>query len=280
MKRLHFVLAALLVLPVFFSCDEKPEPDPIPTPPPTPVDPVTPPEPEPVPIEFRRTIRFDNNIVSANSSNDYVAIYKKELAQTKSGDPRAISTGSYTFDQKTRTYDLKGFGKLEILSDTKIAFTPDGGSRKEYSAKMTEIASDEKSDAYIVNRSWTIKETILRMDSRGVNYTYPGDLDLNKVEKDARDLGIEFKYHMDDGMVVNKVIITDALLAASFKNGQSYAAEHTFKVSGGKFNLSEYTNGLEGTATLQFIEDMCVITIDTNLDESEAKIILTLVEAK
>ena len=77
-----------------------------------------------------------------------------------------------------------------------------------------------------------------------------------------------------------QVIITDALLAASFKNGQSYAAEHTFKVSGGKFNLSEYTNGLEGTATLQFIEDMCVITIDTNLDESEAKIILTLVEAK
>ena len=182
---------------------------------------------------------FGAGVLLERMANDYVAIYKKELVLTKSGDPREISTGSYTFDQKTKTYDLKGFGKLEILSDTKIAFTPDGGSRKEYSAKMTEIASDEKSDAYIVNRSWTIKETILRMDSRGVNYTYPGDLDLNKVEKDARDLGIEFKYHMDDGMVVNKVIITDALLAASFKNGQSYAAEHTFKVSGGKFNLSE-----------------------------------------
>ncbi len=279
MKRLHFVLAALLVLPVFFSCDEKPEPDPIPTPPPTPVDPVTPPEPEPVPIEFRRTIRFDNNIVSANSSNDYVAVYKQELVLTKSGDPRQISTGSYTFDQKTKAYDLKDFGKLEILSDTKVAFTPVGGSRKEYSAKMTEIVSDEKSDANIINRSWTIKETILRMDSRGVNYTYEG-LDLNKVEKDARDLGIEFKYHMDDGMVVSKVIITDALLAASFKNGQAYAAEHTLGASGGKFNLSEYTNGLEGTATVQFIDEMCVITIDTSLDESEAKIILTLVEAK
>ena len=94
MKRLHFVLAALLVLPVFFSCGEKPEPDPTPTPTPTPPPTPTPdPEPEPVPIEFRRTIRFDNNIVSANSSNDYVAIYKKVLVLTKSGDPREISTG-------------------------------------------------------------------------------------------------------------------------------------------------------------------------------------------
>lgn len=279
MKRLQFVLAALLVLPVFFSCGKDPEPTPIPTPPPTPVDPVTPPEPEPVPIEFRRTIRFDNNIVSTNSSNDYVAVYKKELVLTKSGDPREISTGSYSFDQKTKTYDLKGFGKLEILSDTKIAFTPDGGSRKEYSAKMTEIVSNENSDANHINRSWTIKETILLMESRGVNKSYEG-LDLNKVEKDARDLGIDFKYHMDDGMVVSKVIITDALLAASFKNGQSYAAEHTLGASGGKFSLSEYTNGLDGTATVQFKEELCIITIDTNLDESEAKIILTLVEAK
>ena len=279
MKRLQFVLAALLVLPVFLSCGKDPEPTPIPTPPPTPVDPVTPPEPEPVPIEFRRTIRFDNNIVSTNSSNDYVAVYKKELVLTKSGDPREISTGSYSFDQKTKTYDLKGFGKLEILSDTKIAFTPDGGSRKEYSAKMTEIVSNENSDANHINRSWTIKETILLMESRGVNKSYEG-LDLNKVEKDARDLGIDFKYHMDDGMVVSKVIITDALLAASFKNGQSYAAEHTLGASGGKFSLSEYTNGLDGTATVQFKEELCIITIDTNLDESEAKIILTLVEAK
>lgn len=279
MKRLQFVLAALLVLPIFFSCGKDPEPTP--TPPPTPVtpDPPTPPEPEPVPIEFRRTIRFDNNIVSTNSSNDYVAVYKKELVLTKSEDPREITTGSYTFDQKTKAYDLKDFGKLEILSDTQIAFTPVGGSRKEYSAKMTEIVSNENSDANHINRSWTIKETILLMESRGVNYTYEG-LDLNKVEKDARDLGIDFKYHMDDGMVVTKVVITDALLAASFKNGQSYAAEHTLGAAGGKFSLSEYTNGLDGTATVQFKEELCIITIDTNLDESAAKIILTLVEAK
>ena len=274
MKSYHYLIAALLVLPVFFSCGGKtPHTPDNPTPTPTPT-----PDPEPVPIEFRRTIRFDNNIVSTNTSNDFVAVYKKELL-TKSGDPREITTNTYSFDQKTRAYDLKGFGKLEILGDTKVAFTPVSGSRKEYDAKMTEIVSDEKSDANHINRSWTIKETILRMDSRGVNYTYQG-LDLNKVESDAKETGIEFKFHMEDNMVVTKVIITDAILGASFKNGKSYAAEHTLGASGGKFNLSEFTNGLEGTATVQFIDELCVISIDTKLDESPAKIILTMEESK
>ncbi len=283
MRRLHLVLAALLVIPVFFSCN-KPEPEPTPvnptptpTPTPGPVDPTPTPQPEPQ-IEFRRTIRFDNNIISTNGSNDFVAVFNSALV-TKAGDPREIKTGTYTFDNSAKTFTYNGFGKLEIISDTQIAFTPDGGSRKVYDATMTEIVKDESSVANRVNRSWIIKESILRMDSRGVYKDYSG-LDLNKVESDARDLGVDFKFHMEPDMVVTKVIITDSILGASFKNGKSYAAEHNLGASGGKFNLSEFTNGLTGTATVQFIDELCTISIDTNLDDSPSKIILTLAENK
>jgi hypothetical protein len=123
-----------------------------------------------------------------------------------------------------------------------------------------------------MNGSWTLKETILEF--RGLNYSFNG-LDLNEVERLAREQQIEFKYHMDDNMVVSKIIITDSMLAASFKNGKSYAAEHNLR-TGSNFSLSEFTNGLEGTATVQFVDDLCVISIDTKLDESPAKIRLTL----
>lgn len=272
MNRFNLLIAALL-LPIFFACTEKPEPDPTPTP--NPPSPIIPPEPEPIPIEFRRTITFDNNIVSTNSSNDYVAIYEKELMQTKSGDTREISTGSYTFDQKTKTFDLKGFGNLEVISDEEISFTPaTGGSAKTYKAKTTLIESDESSNASLINRSWAITKTILKF--RGVNYTFDG-LDLNEVEKIAREQGIEFKYRLDDGMVVDKIIMTDSIIGAYFKNKQSYAATHTLR-KGSEFNLSEFTYGLDGTATVQFVDELCVVTIKTTLDESPAEIVLTLKE--
>ena len=133
-----------------------------------------------------------------------------------------------------------------------------------------------------MNGSWTIKETILEF--RGVNYTMNG-LDLNEVEKFAKDQGYEFKTHMDPDMVITKVIITDALVGAQFKNGQSYAAEHNLRL-GSDFNLSEFSNGLEGTAKVQFVDDLCVLTIDTNINPSDkenpsnAKLRITLQKAK
>ena len=273
MKASHIFAVALIALPLFCSCGGD-EPDtPTPPTPPTPVDPPTPPEPEK--IEFRRTFRFDDNIISMNGSNDYVAVYDKEK-MTKSGDSREIDTGTFTFDNASKTYTLNGLGKLEIVSDSKIAFTPTGGSKKEYDAKVSLIVSDESSNASLMNRTWVINETILTF--RGVNYTFKG-LDLNEVEKKARDEGVEFKFHLDDGMVVTKVIITDSLIAAEFKNGQSYAAEHTLR-SGNSFSLSEFTNGLEGTAKVQFVDELCTITINTTLDESPASIILTMQEKK
>lgn len=293
MKSYKILIAALLVLPVFFSCGGKnnhtpdnpntpstpstPSTPTTPTNPDNPPTPPTPPEPEPEPpIEFRRTVRFGQVILSFNSSNDFVAIYPESI-MTKSGDSRKISTGTYTFSQEDKAYTLKDFGKLEVLKDDKVAFTPKDGERKEYKAETTLITENEVS---LYNRSWTIKETILRIDERSVNYSESG-LNLNKVEQLAREQGFEFKFHLEDNMICTKVIMTDALLAAEFKNGKSYAAEHTLR-SGTEFKLSEFTNGLKGTAKAQFIKgsegqkDMCGITIDTTLDGSPAKIILTM----
>ena len=283
MKRLIYIVAAILVLPVFFSCGgnakpEKPNTPSTPSTPSTPTTPTTPttpenpPTPPPVPqIEFRRTVRFDKNIISANGSKDFVAVFDKMLL-TKAGDSREIRTGSFSFDNASKTYTLSGFGKLELLDDKKVAFTPQGGSRTVYDVEESEIVSDENSNANKMNGSWTLKETILEF--RGLNYSFDG-LDLNKVEQLAREQQIEFKYHMDDNMVVSKIIITDSMLAASFKNGQSYAAEHNLR-SGSNFNLSEFTHGLDGTASVQFVDELCVITIETTLDGSPAKIRLTL----
>ena len=294
MKSYKLLIAALLVLPVFFSCGGKnnhtpdnpntPSTPSTPSTPTTPTDPETPPtpptpEPEPEPpLEFRRTIRFSQVILSFNSSNDFIAIYPESI-MTKSGDSRKIFTGTYTFSQDDKAYTLKDFGKLEVLADDKVAFTPKDGTRKEYKAETTLIVDNDKTEAYLVNKSWTINESILKF--RGANYSFDG-LDLNEVEKIARDQGIEFKYHMNDGMVAKKLIVTDALIAAQFKNGESYAAEHTLR-SGTSFDLSEFTNGLKGSATIQFDKEdpeWCYITIKTTLDESPAEVVFTLKEVK
>ena len=294
MKSYKLLIAALLVLPVFFSCGGKnnhtpdnpntPSTPSTPSTPTTPTDPETPPtpptpEPEPEPpLEFRRTIRFSQVILSFNSSNDFIAIYPESI-MTKSGDSRKIFTGTYTFSQDDKAYTLKDFGKLEVLADDKVAFTPKDGTRKEYKAETTLIVDNDKTEAYLVNKSWTINESILKF--RGANYSFDG-LDLNEVEKIARDQGIEFKYHMNDGMVAKKLIVTDALIAAQFKNGESYAAEHTLR-SGTSFDLSEFTNGLKGSATIQFDKEdpaWCYITIKTTLDESPAEVVFTLKEIK
>lgn len=295
MKSYKILIAALLVLPVFFSCGGKnnhtpdnpntpstpstPSSPTTPTNPDNPPTPPTPPEPEPEPpIEFRRTVRFGQVILSFNSSNDFIAIYP-ESVMTKSGDSRKISTGTYTFSQEDKTYTLKDLGKLEVLKDDKVAFTPKDGERKEYTAKTSLIVDNEKTEAYLVNKSWTINESILKF--RGANYSFDG-LDLNEVEKIARDQGIQFKYHMKDGMVAKKLIVTDALVAAEFKNGESYAAEHTLR-SGTSFDLSEFTNALKGSATIQFDKEdpqWCYLTIKTTLDESPAEVVFTLKEIK
>jgi len=280
MKSYHYLIAALLMLPVLFSCGGKNNITPDPTPDPTPVTPVTPVTPDPVDpdpvtpapkIEFRKTFRFDNNIISADGDGDYVAVYNKDLV-TKAGDSREILVGTYTFENDIKTWTFTGLGKLELLEENQIAFTPENGSRKVYKAEISEIVTDESSNAYLMNGRWSVKETILEF--RGANYSYDG-LDLNKVEKDARDLGVEFKFHMEDNMVVKKVIVTDSMLAAEFNNGKAYAAEHNLR-TGKDFNLNEFTNGLEGTASVQFVDELCVITINTKLDESDAKIRLTL----
>ena len=260
MKSYHYLIAALLVLPVLFSCGGKNNHTPVTPDPPTPVTPVTPdpptpptpptpPEPEP-PIEFRRTIRFDHNIISFNSSKDFVAVYQESLL-TKSGDPRKIVSSSYSYSDDNKTYVLKDFGKLEVVDDKQIAFTPEGGSRKVYDAETTLIVDSETAPAYLVNKSWTLNESILKF--RGVNYSFDG-LDLNEVEKIARDQGIEFKYHMNPNMVAKKLVFTDALVAALFNNGECYAAEHTLR-SGTNFSLDEFTYDLKGTATIQFDPD-------------------------
>ena len=288
MKSYHYLIAALLVLPVLFSCGGKNNHTPVTPDPPTPVTPVTPdpptpptpptpPEPEP-PIEFRRTIRFDHNIISFNSSKDFVAVYQESLLTT-SGDPRKIVSSSYSYSDDNKTYVLKDFGKLEVVDDKQIAFTPEGGSRKVYDAETTLIVDSETAPAYLVNKSWTLNESILKF--RGVNYSFDG-LDLNEVEKIARDQGIEFKYHMNPNMVAKKLVFTDALVAALFNNGECYAAEHTLR-SGTNFSLDEFTYDLKGTATIQFDPDdpeWCYITIKTTLDESPAEVVFTLKEIK
>lgn len=289
MKSYHYLIAAILVLPVLFSCGGKNNhtPDnPTPTPvtpvtpdPPTPPTPPTPPEPEPEPpIEFRRTIRFDHNIISFNSSKDFVAIYEESLL-TKSGDSRKIASSSYTYSDDNKTYVLKDFGKLEVVDDKQIAFTPSGGSRKVYDAQTTLIVDNEASAAYLVNKSWIINESILKF--RGVNYSFDG-LDLNEVERIARDQNIEFKYHMHPDMIAKKLVFTDALVAAQFNNGECYAAEHNLR-SGTSFNLDEFTYDLKGSAVIQFDPDdsqWCYITIKTTLDESPAEVVFTLKEIK
>lgn len=270
----------MLMLPVFFSCEEPLNPDdpnnsetPV-----TPSDPdnppVTPPEPQ---IEFRKTFKFGNSIFSTSADGAFVAVLDK--AFTKSADERKIVTGTYTFDNSSKTWSFSGQGKIELLDDKKIAYTPANGTRTVYdNIEVTEIVSDESSNANKLNGVWTITYTTLDLPERSVNRNYQGSLDLNKVEKDARDLGIEFKYHMDDNMVVDKIIITDSMLAASFKNGQSYAAEHNLRL-GSSFKLHEFTNDLDGTATVQFDEDSCIIEILTKLDQTDAKIRLIIKKA-
>lgn len=273
MKKVHFLLAAMLVLPVFFSCEEIENPD-NPDDPSNPSTPEDPQEPE-LQLEFRRTFRFDGNVVSSNGDGDFVAVLKPSLYVTKSADDHKIVTGRYKFDNNTKTWTYTNVGKLELLDNGKIAFTPSEGESRIFDCETTEIVSDGESNAGKMNGSWKIKETIL--DFRGANYTFDG-LDLNEVEKIARDQGIVFKFHMNDNMVAKKVLITDSLMAADFENGESYAAEHSLRL-GSEFTLSEYTNGLEGTAKVSFVDELCVITIDTKLDESPAKIRLTLQKA-
>ena len=286
MKRYIYIVAAILMLPVFFSCggNAKPEkPDTpstpstptTPTTPTTPDNPPTPPEPQ---IEFRKTFKFGNSIFSFSSDGAFVAILDE--AFTKAGDNRKIVTGTYTFDNSSKTWSFSSLGKIELIEDKKIAFTPSGGARTVYeNVDMTEIVSNEDSEAYKINGTWVITQTILNMPDRNVNNTYTGTLNLNVVEKDARDLGIDFKFHMDENMVVDKIIVTDSMLAASFKNGQAYAAEHNLR-QGNNFKLHEFTNNLDGTANVQFVDDLCVIKISTTLDNSAAEILLTLQASK
>ncbi len=283
MKIAHLLMAALLVLPVFSSCGGKEEPvkpvTPVnpdkPSNPNTPSNPDTPPTPPEPEIETRRTFSFDGNIISTNGSGDFVAVLKKGVVTRANGRPD-IFTGSFSFDKTTKTFSYTKVGKIEMLEDKSIAFTPVGGARTEYSTKETEIVTDENAAANRLNGSWVVEETIL--DYRGANYTFAG-LDLNEVEAKAREAGYEFKTHLDPEMVVTKIIITDSLLGAEFKNGQAYAAEHTLR-QGNEFKFSEFTKDLDGTASVQFVDDKCFITVDTTVDEFPAHLIVRLAPKK
>ena len=282
MKSCHFLIAALLVLPVFFSCGGKDNPEP-PTPatpsnpntpstPSTPTNPDTPPDPPAEPeLETRRTFSFDDCVISTNGSGDFVAVLKKGLV-TRSGGSRDIYTGSFSYDKSTKTFTYANVGKIEVLEDKKIAFTPAGGSRAECDAEVTEIVPDENAAANRLNGSWVVEETIL--DYRGGNYTFTG-LDLNDVEAKAREAGYEFTTHLDPGMEITKIIVTDSLVGAEFKNGQSYAATHSLR-QGTELKFSELTKGLEGSASVQFKDDKCFLTIDTTVDEFPAHLIVRL----
>ena len=94
-----------------------------------------------------------------------------------------------------------------------------------------------------------------------------------------RETGYEFTTHLDPDMIVTKIIVTDALVGVEFKNGQTYAAEHTLR-QGNEFKFSEFTKGLEGTATVQFKDDKCFITADTTVDEFPAHLIIRLAPKK
>jgi hypothetical protein len=280
MKSCHLLIAALLVLPVFFSCGGKDEPEKpspntpsnpsnpnTPSNPDTPSNPSTPTDPPAEPeLEIRRTFRFDNNIISTNGSGDYVAVLGK------AGNGHDIHTGSFYYDKSTKTFTYTNLGKIEVLDGQKVAFTPTGGSRKEYNASVTEIVSDQNAVANRMNGTWIIEETIL--DYRGGNYTFTG-MDLNEVEAKAREAGYEFTAHLDPGMVITKIIVTDSMMGAAFQNGQSYAAEHSLR-QGSEFNFSEFTKDLKGTASIQFKEDKCFITVDTTVDEFAAHLIVRL----
>ena len=122
-------------------------------------------------IEFRRTFRFGNNIISANGSKDFIAVFEDGLI-TKSGDERQILTGKFSFDNSGKAYDFSGFGKLELLEGDKIAFTPSDGIRSVYDAEVSEIVADEGSNANRMNGSWTINEAIVEF--RGVTKTFKG----------------------------------------------------------------------------------------------------------
>ena len=284
MKHLPLVVAVLLVLPVFFSCGGKHDPDnpSTPTTPTTPTDPggtTTPTDPEDPPtppapaIESRNTFRFDKNIVSTTGSGDFVAVFDASLV-TKSGDSgKNVVTGSYSFDNDSKTWTYNGFGKIVLGDDNNITFSTDDGVSKTFVAKVSEISSDEESVAFKLNGSWKTAQTVVEF--RGGTYRYQGDLNLNEVEKQARDLGYEFTTHLDEGMTVSKIIVTDSMMAAEFKNSQSYAAEHNLRI-GSSFDFSEFTKGMTGTGTVEFNDNTCIITVKTVVDESPATLYMTL----
>lgn len=258
MKRRHLLIAVAVAFPVLFSCNGLlgPASDPVET-----------------QTELSRTFRFGDNIISTNSNGDFVAVLASE-SLTKSGDGCKVVTGSYSPSLSGKAWSFDQVGKLELLADNKIAYTSPDGTRKVYDVELTGISAG--SGASRIIGSWTVKETI--GDYRGVNYSMDG-LDLNEAEEMISEQGYELNLNLDADMVVTRVIITDSLVGAELENGKPYAAEHNLTI-GSSFHVKECSSGLEGSAKFQYVDDFCVLTIDTVIEDYPARLLLTLQELK
>lgn len=260
MKHRHLFISAVIALPVLFSCNGLSGPN-------NSDDPVS-------PVESFKTFRFGDNIISTNSDGEFVAVLAPELL-TKSDGESNVVTGAFSSDA-AGSWSFDRVGKLELLANNKLAYTSADGRYKVYDVELTGITSVPGTDANRILGSWTVRETI--GDYRGVNYSMDG-LNINEAERMVAEQGYTLNLNLEEDMVVKRIIITESLVGAELENGKSYAAEHNLSI-GNSFHVKECSSGLEGSGKLQFLDDFCVLTIDTSIEGYPARFILTLQELK
>lgn len=231
-------------------------------------------------LSSAKTFQFDGNIVSANADGQYIA--KINEALLAEGNKAAVNfvyrSGNYHVDANG-VYHFIGLGTITIESDGSITFTPEGGSaedEKVFTAPEIKTPDTTNEDATTLNGTWESQESIVTFN--GLDMSFDG-LDLNKIEDFAKKQGVIFNESFPDNMVMTEAIITDSFICITFANGEVFMGEYDMS-QGTTFEINEVSDsGIElfdGTASIQFIDGVAVLVVDTDINGNSAKAIMTL----
>ena len=258
MKKI-LLFAVALALPQLFSCNKDKKAD----------DPGSSSIPTGESYDNATTFIANDMWASFNGDNTFLAGTTPLTKALPDLPENYLSWGKYTYaDGKYTMLDDhdKEVASVQVIDKENVKITILG---TEYNRSVT-VTKPSTEGQRAANHTWKVESFTLVYRSGTYNST--GSVDLNAIDDSfSKDL------------VMDKVIISDAVVVFPFKNEKVFAAQIPNGVDLSNFKMSQLTiQGtdeipfFEGTASISFSWGKCVISIVGTYDGAPATAVLTL----
>lgn len=148
--------------------------------------------------------------------------------------------------------------------------------------EITSSADESNPNEVITNGTWVVQETIALV--RGANFSKPG-MDVHAFAQwvhETLNLISENDVKEVEGYKVSNLLITDSMLTLCFENNKFFSSNvdiknvQSFKIEDFLEKNSKVSEYINGTGSLSFDQDLCVLSIDGSIKGTKAQIALTL----